>query len=120
LSDHPEQIEPGQATEHAHPSARRYIQIAVILGVITALEVGLYYIPHEYGFYQFLSPSLIALSAIKFGIVGAFYMHLKFDSKLFTYFFVGGLALAASLVLAFMTLFGTWWQAPIAPPTVLH
>jgi cytochrome c oxidase subunit 4 len=117
LTDHPEQLEQAHATEHAHPSARKYIQIAVILGLITALEVGLYYIPHEFGFYRFLAPSLIALSALKFAIVAAFYMHLKFDSRLFSYFFVGGLLLAASVVLAFMTLFGSWTQMPIAPPT---
>ena len=116
MTDHHEHPERAHPTEHAHPSARKYIQIAVILGVITALEVGLYYIPREYGFSRFLAPSLITLSALKFGIVAAFYMHLKFDSKLFSYFFVGGLVLAASVVLAFMTLFGAWTQMPLAPP----
>jgi hypothetical protein len=118
LTDHPEHIERAHATEHEHPSAGKYIQVAVILAAITAVEVALVYIlPHGHPLHGFLSPALIALSALKFGIVAAFYMHLKFDSKLFTFFFVGGLALAASLVLAFMTLFGTWWQVPIAPPT---
>lgn len=117
MSDHAEPIEAAEATEHAHPSSGQYVRIAVILGVITALEVAIVYLFHEENpLRPFLGPSLISLSAIKFGIVAAFYMHLKFDSKLFTFLFFGGLAIAASIVLALMTLFGTWGQAPIAPP----
>jgi cytochrome c oxidase subunit IV len=107
LSDHPQAIEHPHVEEHAHPSALKYVQIAVILGLITAAEVAVYYI-HEVA--AFLPQLLIGMSAVKFGIVAAYYMHLKFDHPLFRWFFVGGLALAASIVLAYMTLFGTWWH----------
>ena len=117
MSDHTEHLDEAHPTEHAHPSSGLYIRIAIILGIITAIEVAIVYIFHEGSpLHGILSPTLIALSAVKFAIVAGFYMHLKFDSKLFTFLFVGGLAIAASIVLAFMTLFGAWWQAPIAPP----
>jgi cytochrome c oxidase subunit IV len=99
LSEQPHSV------EHAHPSAIVYIKVAVILGLITGLEVAVYYME---ALSAYLAPILIALSATKFGIVAGYYMHLKFDNRLFTAFFVGGLALAASLVLALMTLFGVW------------
>jgi len=105
LSDQPHAIERSHVEDHAHPSATKYIQIAVILGLITAAEVAVYYVE---AIAAFLPQMLIAMSAVKFGIVAAYYMHLKFDHPLFTWFFVGGLALAASIVLALMTLFGTW------------
>jgi cytochrome c oxidase subunit 4 len=105
LSEHSEAIEHGHVEEHAHPSAAKYIQIAVILGIITALEVAVYYVEQ---IKVVLPQLLIGMSALKFGIVAAYYMHLKFDSRLFTWFFCGGLALAGSVVLAFMALGGTF------------
>jgi len=107
LSDHLIAVGQPHVEEHAHPSARKYIQIAVILGLITAAEVAVYYVE---AIAAFLPQLLIGMSAVKFGVVAAYYMHLKFDHRLFTWFFVGGLALAGSIVLALMTLFGTWWQ----------
>ena len=91
----------GLASEHPHPTALRYLQIALILGILTAAEVAIMYVEALKHTRAWL---LIALSALKFFLVGAFYMHLKFDSRLFTWFFFGGLALAASLILALMTL----------------
>jgi cytochrome c oxidase subunit 4 len=118
MTDHPHASEhirpPEQAhpVEHPHPTAAVYLKVAAILAVITAIEVAVYYIlVGELG--HLLPPALIALSALKFGLVAAFYMHLKFDHKLFTAFFVGGLLLAASVVLALITLFGVWTRVPI-------
>src|SRR5438876_12265241 len=86
-----------QHHEGAHPSAFAYVVIAVILAVITSIEVAVYYI---HALRPVLAPILLALSAIKFATVAAFYMHLKFDGKLFSYIFGGGLTLAATLVIA--------------------
>jgi cytochrome c oxidase subunit 4 len=79
------------ATEHAHPGPHQYIVIAVILSIITAVEVWVYYIP---ALLPFIFPILIVLSVIKFGLVIAFFMHLKFDHQMFTWYFGGGLVLA--------------------------
>ena len=87
--------------ESAHPSNLAYVIIAVILAVITSIEVAVYYI---HALRPALVPILLALSATKFAIVAGYYMHLKFDGKLFSYMFGGGLILAGTLVCAIMIL----------------
>jgi cytochrome c oxidase subunit 4 len=88
--------------EHAHPGARTYIQIAAILTAITAVEVAVYYI---HALRPILAAVLIVLSALKFALVVMFYMHLKFDERLFTGLFVGGLSAAAFTIIMFIALF---------------
>jgi cytochrome c oxidase subunit 4 len=46
------------------------------------------------------------MSAAKFAIVVAFYMHLKYDHKLFRALFIGPLIIAISTVIALLFLFG--------------
>jgi cytochrome c oxidase subunit 4 len=45
------------------------------------------------------------LSATKFALVAMFYMHLRYDARLFSGLFVGGLALALTVFLAVLSLF---------------
>jgi cytochrome c oxidase subunit IV len=93
--------------DHAHPGVRKYIQIAIILAIVTSIEVAVYYIPP---LEPVLVPVLLALSALKFWYVVAYYMHLKFDHRLFTWFFVFGLAIAGAVILSFLALFQRlWW-----------
>ena len=94
---------PAHTTEHAHPGAKEYIQIGVVLSLITAVEVAVYYM---HPLRPVLPPILIVLSAVKFSLVVMFYMHLKFDSKLFTGMFLFGLITAAFTAVAFLALFG--------------
>ncbi len=98
------------AEGHNHPGPRRYIEIAMLLGIITAIEVALYYIPSVR---PLLVPSLLLLSALKFAIVVAFYMHLKFDHALFTKFFVAFMILAGFMITALMALFHQKLGGPI-------
>jgi cytochrome c oxidase subunit IV len=93
---------PHAPEEHAHPGARQYIVIAVILSVITAVEVAIYYVP---SIRPIITPILILLSAVKFSIVVMYYMHLKFDARLFTTMFLFGLAMAAFTIIMFIALF---------------
>jgi len=95
--------QPSQGTEHAHPGAKEYIGIAVVLTVITAVEVAVFYIP---SLKPILAPTLLILSALKFGMVAMWYMHLKFDHRLFTLLFVIGMAVAAFVIFMLMKLFG--------------
>ena len=95
---------PGQK-EHAHPGAKEYLAIAVVLTVITAFEVAIFYVPQMK---PVLVPSLLTLSALKFALVAMFYMHLKFDHRLFSWLFVIPMALAAAVILALMKLFGVF------------
>ena len=96
-------MQPTHADEHAHPTAAVYIRIAVILTILTVIEVGVLYVP---AFHPVLAPILLSLSAIKFAIVVMFYMHLKMDNKFFTFLFGGPLLLAAAVMLGLMFLFG--------------
>ena len=80
------------APEHSHPSPVKYVGIAVLLAVITALEVGLYYIDMPEGL---LVAFLMVLAFLKFCMVGAFFMHLKFDSPMLRRLFITGIILAS-------------------------
>ncbi len=90
------------AEEHSHPRAAEYVKIAVILSVITAIEVGVYYVE---ALRPLIGPILIALSVTKFALVVGYYMHLKFDSPLFSSMFFFGLGTATFTIIAFIALF---------------
>lgn len=75
-------------------SDRQYIVIALILAVLTALEVAATEVD---GLGSFLIPALLIMMAIKFFIVVSYFMHLKHDSALFKFSFYIGLAGAAVL-----------------------
>jgi cytochrome c oxidase subunit 4 len=82
--------------EHgAHPTDAQYMKIALILAVITGIEVAVYYIKNSLG--DGFAPFLLALAAIKFAIVGAFFMHLRFDNRVLRRLFVTGIVLAISI-----------------------
>lgn len=102
-------VETHATEEHGHPSPLRYVQIAVILCIITCVEVGVYYIPTLTGA---LIPILLALSAVKFSLVVMWYMHLRFDHSIFSAIFVGGLLLAGSVLIALLFLFLSGAVAP--------
>src|SRR3954470_9041832 len=93
------------AEEHAHPTWSTYWKVAVILTLITVGEVWAYYVPSFVASRAFV-PTLLILSAVKFGIVVAFYMHLKYDHKLFRVLFTGPLFIAATTLIALLFLFG--------------
>jgi cytochrome c oxidase subunit 4 len=83
--------------EHGHggPTPTEYVQIFVVLFVLTAMEVAASFI--DIG--PLFLPLLIALMAIKFALVAGWFMHLKYDTRTYTAFMGGGLALAVSLYL---------------------
>ena len=74
----------------AHQPASMYVKIAPILAVLTALETSTYYI--DFGWLAV--PLLIVLMVIKFVTVVSYFMHLKFDNRLFGLLFYTGLFLA--------------------------
>ena len=55
-----------------------------------------------------LVPVLLTLSGLKFALVAMFYMHLKFDHRLFSWLFVTPMCVMAFIVLALLKLFGHW------------
>ena len=94
---------PKVARRHAHPSVREYVRIGLILGVITAAEVATYYVQHSLG--AWLRPILFTLAIVKFSLVVLWFMHLKFDSRLYSRFFLMGLAGAVTLYLVVLMTF---------------
>jgi cytochrome c oxidase subunit IV len=77
-----------------HPEPRTYVKVAIILALVTALEVAIYYVPSVR---DFLVPMLLFFAVIKFVMVGAYFMHLKFDSPIFKRFFLVGIFLALAV-----------------------
>ncbi len=92
------------APEIHFPTWKTYRWVALILTVITVIEVWVYYIPSFVATRLFV-PSLLIMSAAKFIIVVMFYMHLKYDHKLFRSLFVGPLIIATLTIIALMFLF---------------
>ena len=109
------QQDPHQRTSHAdhatmgevheHPTWKQYKWVALILTVITVIEVWVYYIPAFVETRLFV-PSLLVMSAVKFAIVVMFYMHLKYDHKLFRALCTGPLIIAILTLIVLLFLFG--------------
>jgi cytochrome c oxidase subunit IV len=89
------------APDHAHPDELAYIKVALILAVVTAIEVAIYYVPALEGA---LVPILLVLSLVKFTLVVLWFMHLRFDSGWFRRVFVFGLIAALLLYAATISL----------------
>jgi len=89
--------------EAPHPSSRTYIAIALVLGVLTALEVMVFYVE---ALAPVLVPILLVLSAAKFVLVVGFFMHLKYDTHILRGLFFGPLAIAVAIIVAMMALYG--------------
>ena len=78
-AEHDAEAASAEHDEHMHPSDWKYVQIAIILAVLTAAEVATYYIdtgPLEI-------PILITIMIVKFVLVLMWFMHLKYEGPLF-------------------------------------
>ena len=96
---------PGEAVVHrGHPTELEYVKIGIALAVITLVEVALFYVDIDRAL---LIPTLIVLSAGKFFLVVAWFMHLRFDSRLFTTAFVTGMALAGAVFTVVLATLGS-------------
>jgi len=89
-----------------HPDEKTYVKIAIILAALTAAEVATY--PAEDALGSFVIPILLVLMTIKFWYVASFFMHLKFDGKLFTRVFVAGIATAMFCYSVLLSTFEFW------------
>ena len=99
--------------ESRHPTLKQYVGIAIFLFVVTIVEF-LIILPEGFRGQGWTIAPLAILSAIKFAAVIFFYMHLKFDNRLLTWVFLGGLALGVAVVFALVGLFGTFTPSPRA------
>ena len=85
-----------------HASVGFYWMIGIVLAIITAVEVAVFYIP---ALESVLVPVLLVLWAAKFVMVVMFFMPLKFDSNIFTGVFLAGLVLATFMIAALIVLY---------------
>ena len=92
-------------THHDHPSELEYIKIAAVLALITGAEVAVYYVKSLGNLLVYI---LVVLSLAKFSMVVLWFMHLRFDSRLFRRLFATGLALAVFCYTAVLTTFHVW------------
>jgi cytochrome c oxidase subunit IV len=88
---------------HDHPTPKQYVNIAIVLAILTALEVSTYFL--DFGVIAI--PLLVVLMIIKFLYVAGWFMHLKFDSPIYSRLMYTGLAFALVLyaIMAIVTLF---------------
>jgi cytochrome c oxidase subunit 4 len=106
-------IESGEHYElEHHPGPRQYVTVAVVLAVVTAIEVAIYYMT---ALEDVLVPALLAFSFLKFALVVLWFMHLKFDSRLFRRLFITGLILALAV---FAIVLGTFFARGGAAPGI--
>ena len=106
-------VEPGEQHElSSHPGPTQYVGIAIVLAIVTAIEVAMSYIDLVR---PILVPSLIVLAVIKFALVVLWFMHLRFDSRIFKRLFILSILLAVSLFAVVLVFFFTHGgPAPVA------
>jgi cytochrome c oxidase subunit IV len=72
-----------------------YLFVFILLAAFTLIETLVSYVQQE----AIKFPTLVVLSVVKAVLVLLYFMHLKFDSKLFSYLFIAGCVLAIPLIL---------------------
>jgi len=116
---HTPMAEEAVAPEHHFPEkAGLYVQIGIVLFVLTALEVGGYELAHRatgsaMDAAWFL-PAILVLSALKFALVALYYMHLKWDGRFLKGIFTFSLFVATIVIVALLVLFiyhRGWWAS---------
>jgi cytochrome c oxidase subunit IV len=86
-----------------HSGDGMYWRIFIVLIVLTAAEVLTYFLEEELG--AALIPILIVLMLVKLFLVAAYFMHLKYDSKLFGQVFWTGAILALAVYVVTLATF---------------
>jgi cytochrome c oxidase subunit IV len=101
--------------QHSHEVSKFqiYVQIAMLLAVITGIEIVCVYIPFAK---WIIVTTLVVLSIVKFMFVIFFFMHLRWDKPFCTILFFIGLVLAAGTMWALLALMGAESSLPLPAP----
>lgn len=89
----------GHDEQHSH--VKTYFIMAVVLGILTGIEVAILSVPVPDAV---MLTVLYGLAAVKFGLVVAFFMHLKYDNKILTGIFFAGFTIALATMVAMIAL----------------
>ena len=87
-----------------------YVQIAMLLAVITGIEIMCVYLPFAK---WIVVTTLVVLSAVKFLFVIFYFMHLRWDKPFCTILFFIGLILASGTMWALLSLFKAEASLPL-------
>lgn len=86
--------QPEHEAEHTHPGVGQYVEIGIILAVMTLIEVIIFE-SFDSGLALAVGvPALIVLTILKFMLVVMWFMHLRFDHKMFRRLFMIGIGLS--------------------------
>lgn len=103
------------AAHHDDGKFHLFVQIAMILAVITGVEIVLIYLPLAK---WLIVSTLVLLSVVKFLMVIFWFMHLKFDKAFCTILFFIGLVLAGGTVAALLAIFSAHDSIPLSAQTI--
>ena len=102
------------ATAHAHGHDESkfplYIEIAMLLAVITGVEIIAIYLPFAK---WMIVTALVTLSMVKFMFVIFYFMHLRWDKPFCTILFFIGLVLTGGTMWALLQLFSATASIPL-------
>jgi cytochrome c oxidase subunit 4 len=104
---------PAAAAGHHHADENKfqiYVQIAMLLAVITGIEIVIIFIPFAT---WLIVSSLVVLSVVKFLYVIFYFMHLKWDKAFCTILFFIGLVLATGTTWALLEIFDAKDSIPL-------
>jgi cytochrome c oxidase subunit 4 len=104
-SSDPAMESPEPGVEEHYPDEWQYIKVALILFAITMAEVAVYYLS---GARRAVITLMVFMMIAKFSIVALYFMHLRFDSKLFRRLFVTGIVLACAVYLIALSSLHVW------------
>ncbi len=94
------------AEPHSHPGPRQYVLIAIVLVILTGVEVATSYLDGHVNS-NLLIVALGIMAAVKFFLVAAWYMHMKQDSATFRRLFLAGLILACTVYGVLLVVFSS-------------
>jgi len=97
------------AEDHHGPTDRSFVRIAVVLAIITAIEVAWSYLPVWDGAEGAKMVAeiggLLLMMMLKFVIVAGWFMHLKFDKPILARLFYAAFVLAVVVYVAVLAAF---------------
>jgi cytochrome c oxidase subunit IV len=98
--------------DHSHDVSKFqiYVQIAMLLAVITGIEIVSVYLPFSK---WIIVTALVVFSTVKFMFVIFFFMHLRWDKPFCTILFFIGLILASGTMWGLLALFGAEASVPL-------
>lgn len=108
---------PSPEGHHEASKFHIYVGIAMLLAVITGVEIVIIFLPFVK---WLLVTALVILSLVKFMYVIFYFMHLRWDKAFCTILFFIGLILAAGTTWALLKLFGAEASKALTSEAAIH